>query len=303
MRKARVFISCGQKTEREKKIGQDIKDYLDSRGFNTYFAEKVHSSDALTENIFKFLEKSEYFIFVDFKRDTLPEGEIKGSLFVNQEIAIATFLGIEATGFQEKGVKREGILDYHIYNALPFENSSDIINHLEEQTKKWDCDSVDELDIIFKEDIVDKDVLLNKKVMSDWYHLEIKNRCKKKHAFLCNAYVTKISDRKAKKEIEIPSNELIWAGTGQWVTNILRNSVKELDAFCIREGSQYIEFNQRALLTNNPRYRIPSLPSGEYLLEFTVISSNFENVSKEFILKHKGNRESVEFYPFSNDVK
>ena len=97
MRKARVFISCGQSTDREKNIGLAVEAYFkNERRFETYFAERVHSSDALTENIFSFLSQSEYFIFIDFKRDSIGGNDYRGSLFVNQEIAIATFLKLQS---------------------------------------------------------------------------------------------------------------------------------------------------------------------------------------------------------------
>lgn len=67
MRKARVFISCGQSNKREKRIGFAVESYFkNDRKFETYFAERVHSPEALTESIFSFLQKSEYFVFIDF---------------------------------------------------------------------------------------------------------------------------------------------------------------------------------------------------------------------------------------------
>ena len=149
MRRARVFISCGQRTNREITIGKSVEDYFIERGFNTYFAERVHSSDALTENIFRALRNSEYFLFIDFRREKIEEDEdqYRGSLFVNQEIAIATFLGLTGVGFCENLIKREGILEYHIYNEHYFEDGTEIINKLKELTKDWDPTSVNELEI------------------------------------------------------------------------------------------------------------------------------------------------------------
>lgn len=136
MRNARVFISCGQRDDREKTVGKSVEDYFKGKGFETYFAERVHSSDALTENIFKSLTQSEYFVFIDFRREKINEKGFRGALFVNQEIAIATFLKLQGIGFCEKGTKREGILTYHIYNEFPFEDETEIIEILEEETKK-----------------------------------------------------------------------------------------------------------------------------------------------------------------------
>ncbi len=117
MRKSRVFISCGQKEPKERNIGLSVDQFFKERGFETYFAERVHSPEALTEHIFSFLKESEYFVFIDFRRDKIADNEYRGSIFVNQEIGISTFLKIPGLGFHEKGVKREGILDYQIYNA------------------------------------------------------------------------------------------------------------------------------------------------------------------------------------------
>lgn len=94
MRKARVFISCGQRTDRERTIGLEIDRFFRDKGFETYFAEKVHSPEALTENIFKFLRESEYFVFIDFTREKISKEDFRGSVFVNQEIGISTFLKI-----------------------------------------------------------------------------------------------------------------------------------------------------------------------------------------------------------------
>jgi hypothetical protein len=145
MRKARVFISCGQRTDREKNIGMEVDRYFKERGFDTYFAEKVHSPEALTEHIFTYLKESEYFVFIDFKREKINENQYRGSLFVNQEIGISTFLKIPGIGFHEKKVEREGILKFQIYNAFPFEDGTEIIAKLRDETSNWDPNSVNEL--------------------------------------------------------------------------------------------------------------------------------------------------------------
>ena len=111
---ARVFISCGQRPE-ELEIAELIQKGLQDIGFSVYVAKKDHVLSCLTRNIFDKLETSEYFLFIDFKREKLiriKEGieednkSFRGSLFTNQELAIATFLkDIEVLGFQEKGVR------------------------------------------------------------------------------------------------------------------------------------------------------------------------------------------------------
>lgn len=302
MRNARVFISCGQRTAREIKIGKDVQDYFISREFETYFAERVHSSDALTENIFRFLSQSEYFVFIDFKREKIKRKilgkEFRGSLFVNQELAIATFLRLQGIGFCEKGVKREGILDYHIYKPFPFEDGTEIIKILEKETKKWDTNSLNELEIIYDPKTTSKNysyTINSQTHLSDWYHLEIENRNKTKHAFSCHGYVTRIYDLNNDKEFKIPTIELLWSGLGEPMVNIMGGTKREIDAFYIIHDENLIRFTQRRLTTTNPRYYLPSLKKGNYLIEYTIISSNFEKVSQNYILDFGGSKDDIVF--------
>lgn len=297
MRHARVFLSCGQKIKKEKGIGKAVAGYFRKRGFETYFAERVHSSDALTENIFKFLRQSEYFVFIDFKRGRINQKEFRGSLFVNQEIAIATFLRLEGMGFYQRGVKREGILNYQIYNALPFEREKEIIRALEKETQGWDVNSVDELKIMCDPTItrnVRKTIKKQKVGLADWYHLVVKNRHKGKRAFSCSGYVTRIKNLRNGKVHEIPTNELIWAGTGDIVVNIMADTKRELDAFHVVHDENKIYFHQRSV-TRRPRYRLSDLPQGKFLIEYTIISSNFETASRNFVLEFLDSGKGVVF--------
>lgn len=301
MRNARVFISCGQAEKREITIGKSVEEYFKKKGFETYFAEEVHSSEGLTGNIFKFLNQSEYFVFVDFRREKL-EAEHRGSLFVNQEIAIATFLNMPMIGFVEKGVKLEGILKYQICNPIPFEDGTEILKSLKTLTENWDANSVDELKIVYDPSHTDSNVILRddpQHRLSNWYHLDIFNRNKRKHAFLCACYVTEIKDLLNQKEYELPTNELMWAGVGDITVNIMGGTKRELDAFCVIHGDDRVHFHQRPLGTTCPRFGISSLPKGKYSIEYTVISSNFTKTSQKFVLEFQEELKKLRFEEIS----
>ncbi len=296
MRSARVFISCGQTTTREKNIGLRVRQYFIDRGFETYFAETVNSAEALTENIFRFLNNSDYFVFIDFKRDELPEAQYRGSLFVNQELAIATFLQLPGLGFTEKGVKREGILNYQIYNAVPFEDSAEILTALNEKTADWDTDSVNELAIRYDPSATTRSTHLVDvpgHPASDWYHLEVLNRNKRKHALSCIGYVTEIHHIESDHKYTLPTVELNWSGIGEVTTNIIASGRRDLDAFFVMEGRHYVCFPERTLGTTNPRYHLPELGPGRYEIGFAVVSANFATVASRYLLEFGGTRESV----------
>ena len=308
MRKARVFISCGQRTEREKKIGLEVEKYFRERGFETYFATEVHSPEALSEHIFASLKESEYFVFIDFKREKIESGwfkkiksgKFRGSLFVNQEIAIAAFLKLEGIGFLEKGVKREGILDYLIFNARPFKDGTEIIARLKNETSHWDPESVNELFLSYDKRGDTKDSILRnhpQKPLTDWWHIEVKNRHKTKHAFSCFAYLSFLKNIDTEKKIKIPTIELNWSGLGDYTINILADGKRELDALFIIHQENKVRFPSRELTTTSPRFQLPVLDNGTYLLEYSVVSSNFNIASRKFLLKHPKSHKEIEFIP------
>ncbi|MHC1635988.1 MAG: hypothetical protein ACXQTS_05140, partial [Candidatus Methanospirareceae archaeon] len=89
--KARVFISCGQqKGTDEIEIAHRVAERLKEMDFDPYIAIEEQTLRGIKENIFKRLQESEYFIFIDFKRERLYKpkngdfedtGEHRGSLF------------------------------------------------------------------------------------------------------------------------------------------------------------------------------------------------------------------------------
>src|SRR5208283_363343 len=120
--KARVFISCGQSKESEEVlIAQRIEKELIAMGFEPYIAVAEQSLKGVKENIFTKLRSSEYFLFIDFKRERLFKGNDpfvdtgahRGSLFSHQELAIAAFQDYDVLAFQEASVKKDdGILKF-----------------------------------------------------------------------------------------------------------------------------------------------------------------------------------------------
>ena len=76
---ARIFISCGQSKESgELQIAREIRARLEQLGFDPYVALEEQTLRGVRENIFEQLRKSEYFVFVDFKREPLRSGESRG---------------------------------------------------------------------------------------------------------------------------------------------------------------------------------------------------------------------------------
>jgi hypothetical protein len=126
--RARIFLSCGQqKGSNEIKIAKAVSRNLERQGFATYIAVEEQTLEGITDNIFKKLEESEYFIFIDFRREPLGglnKGKpvYRGGLFSQQELAVATFLKKPVIAFQETDIKSlDGILQFVQANSFTFE--------------------------------------------------------------------------------------------------------------------------------------------------------------------------------------
>ena len=91
-----VFVSCGQFTDEEIQLGKEIaKMVRQLTGYEGYFAENQNSLQGLSQHIFGALNRAAGLIAVMHHRGRVetPSGtHIRGSVWVEQEIAIAAFL-------------------------------------------------------------------------------------------------------------------------------------------------------------------------------------------------------------------
>ena len=76
----RVFISCGQKDEEERGAARAVADMLRGLGFDPYVAARVQSILDLNGEIIGELKRSDYYIFINFRREQIVGGEYRGTL-------------------------------------------------------------------------------------------------------------------------------------------------------------------------------------------------------------------------------
>ena len=196
--KARVFVSCSQKGEEEKTIAHKIERELVNLGFEPYVAIHRQSTESVIRNILNSLRAAEYYLFIDFKREPLSASDpiySRGSLFSNQELAIATYLSKPIIAFQESGVKpRDGILGAIQGNVITFDNRDNLVNDVLERIKTdWRNNWRNE--IIF-EDTINKEISAeyiteygDSKLPSRFFHGNIKNLHNDTSARNCVAYL------------------------------------------------------------------------------------------------------------------
>jgi hypothetical protein len=131
---AQIFLSCGQADKRERDAAARVREMFNAQGFNVYVAIQAQSIQDVNAGIIRQLERSDYYLFIDFRRERLGSGqdsEARGSLFTHQELALAYRSGFERVlFFQERGTRLEGLLRYMGANPIVFDSLDQLIEQL-----------------------------------------------------------------------------------------------------------------------------------------------------------------------------
>jgi hypothetical protein len=310
--RARVFISCGQqKGSDEVEIARRIAEKVEKIGFEAYIAVEEQTLKGVKENIFRRLSESEYFIFIDFKRERLfklkngsfeDTGKHRGSLFSHQELSIATFLDIQALCFQEKDLEEEGgILKFIQANCIKFTDRHLLPDVVVEKIRErgWSPNWRNELFLERdSKDFQDVGYVGGEDRPARYYHIKVKNLHHQKIARDCIAYLEKIKDNKGEeKTFELV--EFKWKGVTTQRIAIPPKQFRYLDAFHIFHDSQNI-----VQLGINPfvvdfsgYYEYYKLEGpGTFELTYVVFTENFSPTRATFKL-HIGNQlNEIRFY-------
>jgi len=145
-KRAIVFISCGQYTQNEISLGKALALAVDNHtSCKGYFPEEQNSLESLSHHILNALDECAGFVAVMHNRGEVhfPNGNhhIRGSVWVEQEVAIAAFLTqvrkkqFPIAFYIQKGIKREGIREQLRIAANEFENESTVLEDFKEQLK------------------------------------------------------------------------------------------------------------------------------------------------------------------------
>ncbi len=134
----KVFISCGQRPD-EEKHAFEVKKWFDGRDFNAYVAKRTQDIQDVNSAIIDELMLSDYFVFIDFKREPINffRTKFRGSLFSHQEVALAYYSNFDKVIFlSEKGVLLEGFLEYILGNPITFNHRNEIVSKIEEEVER-----------------------------------------------------------------------------------------------------------------------------------------------------------------------
>lgn len=129
---AKVFISCGQSSLEERKVAQQLGDWFKSKGYNPYVAIEVQSILDLNSGIIGELKTSDYYLFINFQREIVTGNAgnqfHRGSLYTNQELAIAYALGFDhMLLLNQKNSEKEGVFKFIVTNIPEFDAYSEVL--------------------------------------------------------------------------------------------------------------------------------------------------------------------------------
>jgi hypothetical protein len=275
-------------------------------GFEAYIAIEEHTLNGLKENIFRQLSDSEYFLFIDFKRERIKLlGRFhRGSLYTHQELAVASFLNINFMGFQQNRTKKDdGMLKVLQGNCKSFDDTNKLPEMIKEEIARnhWKNDWKNQLSIdrVPNEYEDANNISLQGNPLARYFHLDINNLNPYKQATNCYGFLEYVKDLNTNNDRKLKSMEFKWAGYILPNATIMNSSTRQLDAFYVLHNTPSIpHFN----CFSDSTYYLPyiNVPGdikgpGDYELMFLVVSDNFPPVKSTFVLHLDNNLSKITF--------
>ncbi len=288
--KAKVFISCGQHSDEEKDTAKRIKKALICEGYDPYVAVQDQTVEGVPEAIFHQLETSEYFLFIDFKReglvpdnppparvyDTLPSDlKRRGSLFSHQELAVASYLKMPIIAFHEEGVERDGIANFELVNSIPLRDRRDCVQAVADEIKRrpdWDRHWKNQLRLSTVENSFPGGP---DRMIPTHFHIDVSNLHRRTTAINCQTYLEEYVKMETKEHTRPKTIELKWAGHELPGALIFPGAKyqRSFDAFRMSQAEpNWCEASSFADI-GDYRWRIEG--PGEFELTYVVYSYNF----------------------------
>ena len=227
------------------------------------------------------LKLADFYVFVDFAREAFgvpDENQCRGSLFTNQELAIAYILDFEKAIFlQQEGVVLEGLLRYMASNATRFSSPKEVMPVVQRlvQEKEWDPRYSRHLvvdHIRWSDRIIRFGSHTGQPLVGRFLYLDIENRRTDLAALNCVARLASISRPPDPPYVSPDRSHLKVTGHPGFVQTVWPASKGAFDLLIVEDGGGSILLNNA--LDVIPRTPILSAP-GEYRLYYEVLAEGF----------------------------
>ncbi|HMH19854.1 MAG TPA: hypothetical protein VK572_17080 [Burkholderiales bacterium] len=298
--RARIFISCGQNDKKgEVEVVKKVADELSSCGFDPYIAVEESTIRGLTENLFPKIRDYEYFLFIDFARERLGDAKepCRGSLFAQQELAIAAYLQKDKVlAFQENGVKeRDGMIGAWQLNVIHFSDRDSLQKIVcDEVSHQWKSNWQNSLTLCPSGK--PRSQLRPPNDKARFFGIRVHNCHLYKDSLNTYAYLDKVVEVSSGKPIQFDAVELRWGGYIFPNARIQAGQSRDLNAFCILESAP----NKPCFiaLTDAPNYYTPDITApGEWILTYTVRGDGVPGTTRNFCLKMDATKNGIRFEP------
>jgi hypothetical protein len=247
------------------------------------------------ENIFDRLRDSEYFLFVDFKREQLSRGpEHRGSLFCNQELVLASYLGLPVVAFVEAAIKpRDGLIGTIQANPKTFTDRAELPSLVREAVVAagWDANWRNQLTV----SSAGQPVIAVRRPegrRAAYYHLQVTNQHRERPATFCRGYLTEVVNETTEAVILPCPVGTKWQGFVLPDALILPRSSHRLDLFHVdHDDPSRMRFN---LFADYGGF-VPEVQSGHvYRLACQVVSPDFPPAQASVRVEFRGQYNSLE---------
>lgn len=277
-----VFLSCGQRGE-ERQIAKQIQQIIEGEfGMECFNADSLQGFDDVM-SITDRLSKADYYLFVDFKRDT----NLPISVFTHQEFALARAWGIsDMIAFQEEGLESHGMLRYVLAHPIKFKRDKLLDMIRNEVRARWNKN--------FSRNLVcsklrPPSVLINYgdhtgRSLEHVWNIFVQNRRNDRVAFNAVAILYSITDESTHETTRPDSSYLKWAGQMGYQKSILPEDEAHFDAFAIRAGEEGVFLHSAADVQRRPIVT----KRGCYTMEYRVFSESFPPVSVRVKVDYQG---------------
>ena len=291
--KALVFLSCGQRNE-ERDLAKEIAEKVEENGFACYNADTRQGFDDVM-SIVDHLSKADYYLFVDFRRNTADRDDPPISIFTHQEFALARACGLtEVLAFKEEGLpaKSHGMAGYVLLHPIKFKRK-ELVERVTTEIKKklesgeWRTD--------YSRHLIVSGLMQAPKgphyysdhhgdSLEDIWHVTIENRRQNLAAFNTTAILQEIKNvSTGKTETSRDTTFLKWAEQQAYQKTILPGTSARLDIFATRKDGVFLHS------ASDIHPRKPIIPSrGVYILTYMVYAHDFPPLRFAVQITHKG---------------
>ena len=291
---AKVFISCGQNSPEERVVAQELSEWFEAEGYTPYVAVAVQTILDLNTGIIGELRTSDYYLFINFRREevTSSNGEIswRGSLYTNQELAIAYAIGFEhMLLLNQREARREGVFGFIVSNIPEFEDFDKVLPLVQEAVDKaeWDPTYTRQLlaeNLGFKGPEIFIDHTGERHLRT--LNVHIRNRRPDLGAVDCIARLARLAPPGQELQTSPDRSLLKVTGLPGFEQTIWPQSHGTFDLLGINaDNGSEVFLNSAADVV--PRHPIITAP-GEYQLEYEIFSQGFPPLNVTILLNLTG---------------